>query len=757
QLLILNLTSGKIIHYLGVKDYEFSQHGKILLIQSDDKNGVLEKSQSLTWFDLISGKGLRIWGGTNPTNFVFNDTETELAFVTSRNTQGTSDCSIYYYQRGWEKAKMLVGNNTDGLTSNFAITDSKPLFSKNGDKLLFGIKEVKSVDRSQNTDYTKVTIWSYSDPFLQNHKKENPEMYAVTLIGKNKVIRLNGNAEDIYLNGYIYEDYVLADDIVSDKYWEEDYYHSYLISTTDGSRKLLPGRSNFGFQPSPDDRFVVWFDQDSLNYFSYEVAKRIKRNIGRQVPFTLCEQDTVRDECGIGYPYGYFPGGWGINDPSVYIYDRYDIWKVDLMGEKAPVNITNGYGREHKVVFSIPYINCGKASPYVQIAPRGTLLLTCYDPISKYNGFWKTIKYSERPEKAIMDACSSYIVRTDKMGQVKLPLGFPPVKSKNANTYLIKRSTAASFPNLYITKDFKSLKQISFLHPEKTYNWLTAELMNWRKLDGKMAQGILYKPENFDSSKKYPLIFYYYVIGSDDLNEFITPDWCFGQMNIPYYASNGYLVFVPDIDFRRFHNGEGAVNAVVSAARYISKLPFVDSTKMGLQGHSYGGFETNYIVTHTKNLFSAACTAAGLSDMVDDYYEIFRGPKGNWGQPEIGEIEFGLGATPWVQREMYEENSPIYNISDVTTPLLISHGDKDHAVPYTQGFEMYFSMRRAGKKVWLIEYANSGHGLFDDDAKDFTLRMKQFFDFYLNGAPSPKWMTEGNGNSLDLDISGKKP
>jgi dipeptidyl aminopeptidase/acylaminoacyl peptidase len=235
----------------------------------------------------------------------------------------------------------------------------------------------------------------------------------------------------------------------------------------------------------------------------------------------------------------------------------------------------------------------------------------------------------------------------------------------------------------------------------------------------------------------------------------LTPDWTSGDINIPYFVSNGYLVFVPDMNYHFQHNGHGVVEAVVSGARYLSKLPYVDSTRLALQGHSEGGYYTNYIVTHTHNIFTAACSAAGISDLFSHNLISY------YGTDEFGQM--GLGVNTSERPDIYMENSPIFNVSEATASLLIEHGDHDSEVVYEQDLEMYHALRRADKKCWFLTYHNADHGLEGSDKKDFTLRLKQFFDYYLRGAPPPVWMTStfADGHPLstgvDLDTSGKRP
>lgn len=196
----------------------------------------------------------------------------------------------------------------------------------------------------------------------------------------------------------------------------------------------------------------------------------------------------------------------------------------------------------------------------------------------------------------------------------------------------------------------------------------------------------------------------------------------------------------PDIQYKVGHPGPSAYNCVVSAVQYLNRMPWVDSKRVGVQGHSFGGYEVNYLITHC-HLFAAACAASGVSDLISSYANNLRG-----GYP-IYHTEYGqgrIGATLWQRPDLYILNSPIFKADQVTTPLLMMQNKEDGAVPYAQGVELFTSLRRLGKRAWLLQYDGNGHSLNGGAAsEDYTIRMTQFFDHYLKGAPAPKWMLEG--------------
>jgi dipeptidyl aminopeptidase/acylaminoacyl peptidase len=275
---------------------------------------------------------------------------------------------------------------------------------------------------------------------------------------------------------------------------------------------------------------------------------------------------------------------------------------------------------------------------------------------------------------------------------------------------------------------------------------------------------VLYVPEDFDAAKKWPLIIHYYERKSDDLNKFPDNDLTMSDhLPIAWFVSHGYVVFTPDIRYRIGSAGESALNAVTSAARYlVAHFAWVDPRRIGIQGHSWGGYETNYIVAHTS-MFAAAMSSSGVSDLVSDYVSLVHADESDHYFCETDQC--GIGPTLWQRPDLYIEGSPIFHADRVSTPMLMMANRGDAAVPFSQGVEWFLGLRRLGKKVWMLSYDGAVHSLYDkEQKKDLTTRVTQFFDHYLKGAPAPKWMTEGvpanrKGieTGLELDTSGAVP
>jgi dipeptidyl aminopeptidase/acylaminoacyl peptidase len=276
---------------------------------------------------------------------------------------------------------------------------------------------------------------------------------------------------------------------------------------------------------------------------------------------------------------------------------------------------------------------------------------------------------------------------------------------------------------------------------QSDYVWGDVELYKWEAYDGTDMEGLLYKPSNFDSTKKYPMIVYFYEKYSDNLHRYYVPKPSHSTINFTEYVSNGYVIFVPDIVYQTGKPGESAYNCIVSGTKSLMKENWIDTNKIGIQGQSWGGYQVAYLITRT-NIYAAAESGAPVSNMTSAYGGI------RWGsgmsrafQYEKGQSRIGVDM--WTDLDLYIENSPIFFADKVETPLLIMHNTKDGAVPWSQGIEYFSALRRLDKKVWMLSYDDDHNLMKWPNRVDLNIRMKQFFDYYLKDEQMPLWMKEG--------------
>jgi dipeptidyl aminopeptidase/acylaminoacyl peptidase len=777
QLTLYYLASRKSQTFAGVKAYVFAANGnRLAIIHSiDSSQGA---AAAVTVLNIPIGKDALVWRGESVGNLSFDPAGRQLAFI---GTVGGTR-SLYYFEDGQHGAIPWVDRHSDGVPAEYGIADASLKFSEDGKRVLFSVEKPVQTRTSLVDGLRSVDVWTYKDPYLQSEQSSNPSYFrdlldpsaflAVAAVGQHRVIVTQRPSNELVSNT-AFNDllYMKDEDPVKYRRSPEVKVGLSVLSTITGNQmELLPGAHIVYTTVSPQGRFLLWFDTDKLEFWCFDGVSDKKTNMSALIPFPIYDEDAA----AIGRRNGVFGiGGWSEGDATVLIYDQYDIWKVDPTGQKPAVCLTGGQGRASKTVLGVvntgaEEVSMAEAIPKT-ISSNESILLTGINRKTKESGYFRV---SDLEHHVLRKLCWApacyYIARIGATGNVEYPryVNFPR-KAKDADSYLICSMTAKDYPNWSITSDFKTLTPVTNLHPEAGVNWLTSKLINWQMTDGHFSQGILYRPENFDPTRKYPVIFDYYEKRSDDLHNYMMPDFIGSRIDIPYFVSNGYLVFVPDIYFKPGHNGDGTLNAVVSAARFLEQFPWVDSTRFGLQGHSFGGWETNYLITHST-LFKAACEVAGVSDQISGYDELQFG-RGAYRQ-DIYEVvgqgsPYGLGITPWTASQEYIENSPVMYVDRVTTPLLIMQGDADRAVPFGQSVELFMALRRAAKKVWFLQYEKEGHILSREaDARDFTVRIKQFFDYYLMNALPPKWMTKGvplykkgEASGLELDLSGAVP
>lgn len=753
-----NLQSGKQNRYPHIRAYELSKSKNSVLLQG---------STNLKWIDFPENRAVTIFNRDSASQFVFDPTGTRLAFIYHK--------VLMYYQKGMQEAIPYV---TSGIPPGFRMSAEKPVFNKTGQKLFFQL-ERNVVIPQEDPSLAKVNVWNYRDTILYSQQQfrltESPERNLVPERKKlflavkneltNHIVILENEYDNIGLFTLPFTDasYLLSrygeSDWLSEDYWNNGIIPQHvLIATSDGSRILLPtekqARTNLVI--SPEERYVIWFDRQSAQYKCFDISSKNCHMLSAGIPhslyYDLAEESSQQWEYGIA--------AWDEQGRYVYLYDQFDIWKADLRGTEKPVCVTSGYGRSHQQILS--FIHDGFES--LKLNRKRKYPLAAYSQETKLNGFVHLVP--DRPnaiEPGVMEPYTYCIPRVTPSGFVAYTnfIG-QPAKALDADVYVLRRQSAEEAPNVFVTKNFKEFQAISNIHPEKKYNWLTTELVKWTLPDGKSAQGILYKPENLDPGKKYPLIFEYYMKRSDELHMFIRPEYSRGLIDIPTYVSNGYLVFVPDIYYTKGHPALSATNTVVSAANDLSQRPYVDKKRMGLQGHSFGGYQTMAIIAHS-NIFAAACSAAGVSNLSSCYGDLR--VNGETSQFIMEVSQGNMGSAPWEQPALYVENSPVFHIDKITTPLLLMANRDDGNVAFNQSVQMFTGMRRAGKKAWMLEYDKEGHGLGDEkNCVDFTIRMQQFFDYYLKGTPPPVWMTKGvpakdkgKLSGLAADLSGNQP
>jgi dipeptidyl aminopeptidase/acylaminoacyl peptidase len=428
-------------------------------------------------------------------------------------------------------------------------------------------------------------------------------------------------------------------------------------------------------------------------------------------------------------------------------------WEEDLNGQPMDPGpaATYGFNKEGS-----RYYYGSRDNIYeFDLSTRQNLCLTCNN---EKNNDWEWVKWNpdstnvswnngyfqsrNRATKrtTLWKASPSFLLEMVDRGDFKV-LSF--TKAKDTSIYVLRRMRVDQFPDIEVGGNVSAFKRISWANPQQSeYLWPTAELIRWKSYQGVELEGVVYKPENYDPAKKYPLLVYYYELNGDNLHNYRSPAPTASTINPTEYASAGYLVFIPDIRYKPGYPAKGAYDCIMSGTDYLLKHYSIDSTRMGLQGQSWGGYQTAQLITMT-NRYKAAMAGAPVSNMFSAYGGI-RWGSGLNRQFQYESTQSRIGATIWERPDLYIENSPLFHLPKVNTPLLVMANDKDGAVPWYQGIELYTGLRRLGKPCWMLNYNDDDHNLTKLPNKmDLSIRMRQFFDFYLNNGLEPQWMKEG--------------
>ncbi|SEL63617.1 Prolyl oligopeptidase family protein [Chitinophaga rupis] len=752
-LVLRNLLTGAERRYIHVKDYEFDNNANVLLLTIFSCQ---DKTTSLQWVNLADLNTKNIWTSfdsshqdTKVVNYKLDYTGTQAAFIVQENRDEIKVNTIWYYKNGQPKAVIKATNFSPGISAGLSISNTLLNFSKDSRYIYFRLQSPwTSITEPGGTN---VDIWSYKDTILQSTQllTLKPITYtAVINTNSDYVVRLEREHEKIIATPITGDFVVTKIDTAGDRFWMGEFYGNsispkWLVSLKDGSSKSIPTKGYSLFYFSPAGKYLIYYDLKAGSFYSCDLNTGKTVNISREIPADLLAEDNMfmhREPASIPkFPVGI--AGWQENDEALFIYDNYDIWKLDPSGNGFPINITNGYGKLKNMKFRI--VNeTDIFYDAVVYKKNSILLLTAFNVNNKYNGFYyKQSNKSGNPQLLSMGPYTLFYYPGQVPGlDHSFDNGMAPLKAQDVNIWIVKRQTAADAPNYFLTKDFVNYKPLTTLQPQKAYNWLSAELVSWKQLDSIPTEGILYKPENFDPNKRYPVIFNYYQQMSGRLYQFPAPELMSANIDIAWFVSRGYLVFTPDIHYTFGRMGQSAYNSIVAAAQWLSRLSYVDSKHIGINGHSFAGFETNYIVTHT-DLFAAALEGAGTSNWISSSLQL--AGKAYSESSRLPSLENQIGKTLWDDPNLYIENSPVLKADKVTTPLIIFHSKSDDAVPWQQAVEMFIALRRLEKPAWMLQYDDGNHGVWGNDRIDFSIRVTQFFDHYLKNTPAPRWMTQG--------------
>ena len=676
-------------------------------------------------------------------------TETELGEVKKADKLAISENGV---STAWvtdgklvirrDNVERLITKGEKPLPEGWVIPSYTTLrFSENGEKLYFGTAPAPRIKDTSvvKGEWPVVQVWNWREKVqfttqvIEKEQDKKKTYQAVYSFATDDAVQIESTTSGrVVTADKGNSDYVIT--LADDKYkleemWEGRVRYDIHLTNTLLDRSVPVAQGVAGqVRFSPKGKWVYWYSEPDSSWFAWSVSDLKGGRITKPAQIKAYDEDNDVPDM----PSSYGAAGWNEDESALYVYDKYDMWRVDPNGAAEPRRVTLN-GREKGVVYRSELLL--KDKEYID--EKMELLLSVFDTNSKDGGFAILRAGFEKEPEMMVSGPYSFggLSKAEKSGEI-----------------IFTKENFTTAPDIWVSDlSFKQQKKITDINPQqKEFVWGTAELVKWTSLDGKVLEGVVYKPENFDPSKKYPLIVNFYEKNSSTLNTYRTPEAHRSTVDYHMYNSNGYIIFNPDIVYKEGYPGESAFNCIMPGIAKLVEAGYIDEKRIGAQGHSWGGYQVAYLATRT-NLFAAIESGAPVVNMFSAYGGI------RWGTGHNRSFQYEhqqsrIGKTPWEAHQRYIENSPLFTMDKVTTPILIMHNDKDGHVPWYQGIEYFVALKRLQKPVWLLNYSGEVHWPQKLENKmDFQRRMMQFFNHYLKGEKMPKWMDE-DLSAVDLDF-----
>jgi dipeptidyl aminopeptidase/acylaminoacyl peptidase len=788
---ILNLENEDTLAYQNVKGFTFSEDSKWIVInfyeeeipdsikknESNKKNNKTGTPISILNLDdrnetkILFVTGYAFDSLSNYLAYSITDTSGKINGIYLRELKSDlqpermidTAYKAYYTSLEWNKNNRLAfvkalldeKNKTgpadiylwDGSTKEIITSDEAPegwmipstnklRWSKDGERLFFGYKPKDDDKNEKDTteadifnfekilEKRELDVWHWNDPLIKSHEKKrwkdvkDQTYQAVYHSDKNKTVQL-ADLQMPYINNTESENFALGySDVLYLKEitWDGWYYDFYIVDINSGESRKITERIESYAQLSPYGSFAVYYK--NLHWHLYDVEKDKSVSLTEKIKTPFYNEDN--DVPAEPRPYGI--AGWTEDDKAVLVYDKYDIWKFNTDNYEA-VNMTGGIGRENEYTFRIV-----KTDPKAEFFKEDeTLLLSAYHDRKKHKAFYKVQLNRQGVEELLEEEMRFEFIS----------------KVKNSDKILFTKETYSIYPDLWISDiNLNNPENLTDFNSQTNgFAWGEAELVEWESPDGIPLQGVLIKPGNYEQRERYPVIVYFYELFSHRLysfNDMVVNH----RPNFPFYASNGYAIFLPDVKYEAGKPGQSAVNCLESGVEKLIEIGIADPDAIGLHGHSWSGYQTAFVVTQT-DIFKCAIAGAPVSNMTSAYSGI-RWGTGLARQWQYEKQQSRIGGSLWDSFQKYFDNSPVFFADKINTPLLIQHGDEDEAVPWYQSIELYLAMRRLNKDCIFLHYIGEPHHLKKYGNKlDYSIKMKEYFDHYLKGEPAAEWIEDG--------------
>lgn len=777
DLLLYNLVTKKSLNIGNVTDYRFNKSGQYLAytVDANGKNGngvFLMNMQTGLITPLHNDKA-------NFTKLNWNKEGTAFAVLKSKKDKKYKSpvytlVGVKNIQLTQPEVYTFDGLDENNMTAGHGISENTiPYWSKEQNTIFFGIAKLEKAEDPKSTEKkidniskedkkataekdsvkaensTKIAnkspeinkkdlekpdmiIWNWQDKRLQSlqrtqlmrdksyttmsawHVKENK----FTSLADSSIKSLSLSPNQLIGLGFDFTPYEYEAGLSGQRYAD-----IYLIDIKSGSKTLavknIYMNAARGFYFSPNSEYLLYYKDG--HYYTLNTKSLQSTNITKNIPTTFVDaQDDHNVEKVATGNYG-----WTADGKYVLLKDNFDVWKISLDGKQA-LALTDNW--KNKKLATLSYNNIYEDDEFIDL---------------KKDQYFHIINQANKQKGIALLAANSSKVNPIKLDDINMS---PLKRTKQGNLFFYTKEQSHIAPEYFFSKDKNLANEVQLTSntPDSQKYGISAgsKLITYVSDHGDTLQATLYLPANYVEGQSYPTITYIYERLTDEKNNFSQPAFPGGGFNRAMYTSNGYAVLMPDIKYKLNDPGMSAVACVIPAVKAAIKTGIVDEKNVAIHGHSWGGYQTSFLITQT-NIFKAAVAGAPLTNMISMYSLIYWN-SGSSNQSIFESSQGRLTTGYWDNWEAYTRNSPIYHIKKVNTPLIIMHNDKDGAVDYTQGIEYYNGLRRLGKPVVMLSYNGENHGLAKEvNKKDYAVRMMEYFDHYLKGKPAPTWWSKG--------------
>ncbi|WP_091085862.1 S9 family peptidase [Flavobacterium gillisiae] len=732
SLVIRNLEKTTTDTFTGVDQFSVSHKADKLVFNYKDKSKSIvkmlsfEKGYTNTIIAAAQCSGFY--------NLVWQQKDESIAFLKERSDSNGIKNEILFYSVKNDSLYSFIPEKEKDFPASMGIVNHDIMeltISDDGSKVFFGIKKQSYINLPETTD--KVQVWNGNDKFLyplaqQLEGNEKTAKIAVWF-PKKKIYRQISTNELPWIMLTSKQNYAITANPAAYEpqykmYGDMDYYITNIATgeSTPWLRKQSGDVAQMGL--SSNEKYICYYRDK--NWWVYDIAKSTSSNLTKGMPMEWDNEslDPGNDITSFGNP------GWTL-DNELIVYDQFDIW---IINPESGLKRRITKGREKNISFRLSKIS----------SAEGSLL---------YNGrnslTYDLTKQLVLTATGTVDGFKGYFLWSTKTAEKLLAYGsgaFDQLsKASSSETYVCRQMAFDKSPSLIILSapDFDKQTFLETNVQQKNYYWGTSRMIHYSNSIGQSLNGALFYPANYDPMQKYPMVVYPYEKQSRDLFQYENPSMLnMGGFNVTNFTTRGYFVLLPDIIHVKGDTGISALDCVVAATQKVIDMGIIDKDKIGLTGHSFGGYETNFIITQT-DIFAAAVSGAGVSDMVSWYLTM-----GNFkSKPDMWRSEtqqWRMGKSFYDDQQAYYRNSPIVHASNIQTPVLLWSGKLDFQVDWHQNMEFYLALRRLGKKNIMLLYPDEGHAIFGlDNQIDITNKTQDWFDYYLKDKKAIEWINKG--------------